>query len=181
MRVSLFYLKPRRVAFIRACGPYALSSQKAWTEMFAWLTRNEVDIGGGFGYGLALDHADPVPPEKRRYDACIELPDAFVPAKNDGLALQKLPGGAFARVRNVGHYEQVGGFISKVRDQWLLSQDTLVVDNRRPLLVIYLDNPATQKGDKSRCDVCIPVRTHHNDAYERPTVIDSLPLSQPQV
>ena len=167
VRIGLFYLKPRQVAFIRAVGPYAASSQQAWNDMFAWMTRNKLDTKTGFGYGLALDHADPVGVENRRYDACIDLPSDFTPNKNDGLALQTLPGGAFARFRHVGPYEGVGSVIGKVRDAWLASQDTLVVDRRRPLLVVYLDNRLLQTRDKQRCDVCIPVRTHHEDVYAR--------------
>jgi AraC family transcriptional regulator len=170
VRIGLVYLKPRQVAFVSSHGPYETASQSAWKELFAWCSRNKLRANARFGYGLAQDHAD-VKASTGRYDACIELPEGFMSAKHDSLPMQTLPGGAFARSRHVG-LDDVSSVIGSVRDSWLASQDTLVVDRRRPLLVVYLYNRQLQSHDILCCDVCIPVRTQHDDVYARTKFID---------
>ena len=167
VRIGLVYLRPRQVGFVRAVGPYSASSAKAWDEMFAWMTRNNLDGRIDRGYGLAVDDPQTVAAAQCRYEACIELPDSFVSRRNDSLALQTLPGGAFARVRHVGPYHNVRTSIAKVCDDWLVNQPCLRADRRRPLLTIFLDDPKRQLAEKLRCDVCVPVRTLHEDVFQR--------------
>ncbi len=135
--------------------------------MTAWLERHNLLAQTHCGYGLALDDPREIAPELCRYDACVEVPAQYETLKTDGLAFQTLPGGAFARARHAGSYASVRSSILKVRDQWLPEQNRLQLDRRRPLLVVYLDTPSTSRTMKLRCDVCIPVRTHYEDALNR--------------
>lgn len=167
MRVSLVYLRPRQVGFVRANGPYKTSSVEAWQALTQWLERHDLSSQIGCGYGLALDHPDSVAPEQCRYEACVDLPGGYENLKTDGISFQTLPGGAFARIRHVGPYQNIRLSIAKVRDNWLPGQPRLLPDRRRPLLVVYLDDPKTCAANKLRSDVCVPVRTHHNDAVSR--------------
>ena len=139
----------------------------AWAAMLAWIDRNRLVKEVTCGYGLALDHPQSTTPEDCRYDACVALPDGFIAPREDALPLQTLPGGAFARVRHVGSYNTVRQSITRVRDEWLAGQPNLLPDLRRPLLTIYLDHPHRQNVEQLRCDVCIPVRTEHEDPFRR--------------
>ena len=168
MRVGLVYLRPRQVGFVRAHGPYRRSSIEAWHTMSEWLERHDLSGQVSCGYGLALDHPDSVDAKQTcRYDACVELSSGYENLKADGLAFQTLPGGAFARIRHVGHYGKLSASLAKVRDEWLPEQPRLLLDRRRPLLAIYLADPKTRDRAKLRCDVCVPVRTHYDDAFKR--------------
>ena len=164
MRVALVYLRPRRVGFVRVNAPAATAGVEAWAEVTAWLERHKLSSQITCGYGLALDTADT---GSCRYDACIELPDGYENLKADSLAFQHLPGGAFGRIRHVGPYNKLGSSIAKVRDKWLPEQPRLLIDRRRPVLVVYLDDPKTRESSKLRCDVCVPVRTYHDEALGR--------------
>jgi AraC family transcriptional regulator len=173
VRVGLVYLRPRQVGFIRANGVYQTSSIQAWGAMTDWLERHNLLGQTHCGYGLALDDPREIAPELCRYDACVEVPTEYEALKTDGLAFQTLPGGAFARMRHIGSYARVRSSILKVRDQWLPEQNRLQLDRRRPLLVVYLDAPGNTRTMKLRCDVCIPVRTHYEDAVKRQKFTDA--------
>ena len=166
MRVALVYLRPRRVGFVRLHGPSKTVGAQAWAEMTIWLKRHNLTEQITCGYGLTLDDLGKVG-EQSRYDACVELPDGYENLKADSLAFQHLPGGAFARIRHVGSYRTIDSVVVTVKEQWLPEQPRLLLDRRRPLLVVYLDEPASRDVSKLRCDVCIPVRTHHDDAITR--------------
>ena len=170
MRVALVYLRPRRVGFVRLHGPSATVGAQAWAEMDQWLERHNLAGQINCGYGLALD--DPKDAENGicRYEACVELPAGYENLKNDSLGYQFLPGGAFARIRHVGSYRTIRESHAKVRDKWLPEQPRLLLDRRRPLLVAYLDDPKSRDTTKLRCDVCVPVRTHHDDVVARAKV-----------
>jgi len=73
MKVELVERQPVRVAFLRYTGPFGEPLGKFWRSTVApWLADNGlVDCPR---YGVLLDDASQTPAEKRRYDACVELP-----------------------------------------------------------------------------------------------------------
>lgn len=160
-------MRPKQVVFVRSIGPYGISSRTAWKGMFAWIARQNIRQQIDCGYGLAHDFPGSTPAEDCRYDACIALPEGFVSPRDDMLPVQTLPGGAFARMRHVGSYQTVRSSVALVRDRWLAKQSNLLADRRRPLLTVYFDNPVEYSNESLRCDVCIPVRTSHEDAFKR--------------
>lgn len=160
-------MRPKQVVFVRSTGPYAVSSVTAWDGMLAWINRHNLTGEITCGYGLALDHPDSTLPQEFRYDACIALPEGFIAPREDALPFETLPGGAFARIRHTGSYETVRSSITLVRDQWLSAQPHLLTDRRRPMMTIYLGHPQLQDVESLRCDVCIPVRTEHEEAFKR--------------
>lgn len=167
MRAGLVYLRPKQVVFVRSTGPYAVSSLAAWSGMLSWIDRHNLTRDAGCGYGLQVDDPNATSPQHCRYDACITLPDGFIAPRDDTLPFQTLPGGAFARIRHVGPYDTARTSIARVRDQWLSGQPHLLADRRRPLLTIYLDHPNRREAGSLRCDVCVPVRTEHEEPYRR--------------
>jgi AraC family transcriptional regulator len=173
VRVGLVYLRPRQVAFVRAYGPYKASADQAWSKMTGWLARHGLSDTSDFGYGLLLDNPTEVSPDSCRYDACVQVPDQLENLKSDGLAFQKLPGGPFARVRYVGPMNGVREQFVAIRDQWLPRQLRLGVDNHRPFMVIYVQDPA--RGDRSRirCDVCVPVRIRADEGVGSNVMADA--------
>lgn len=155
-KAGLVYLRPVPVVFFRAHGPYATSVTAAWSNMFSWLDKNGMRKTAGRGYGLARDNPRVVGHEKCRYDACVEIPADFDPSALDGVMTQRLPGGAYARQRHVGHYEQIRDVIIDMRDNWAPTAG-LTVDSRRPIVTIYLIDPADADPSQLKADVCIPV------------------------
>lgn len=157
MRVGVVYMKPRQVAYVRRTGLYRDSSVQAWDAMMTWATRNGVRQLLTCAYGLTLENSDSGSSEGCRYDACIELPAGFPPGNASALSVQTLPGGAFARVRHLGPYSEANSSVRMLREQWLAQQPNLKLDRRRPVMIIYLDDPMLRAAETLRCDVCVPV------------------------
>lgn len=165
--VSLQYIRPRQVAYVRAHGAYATASRRAWGIMLDWLDSRGLAARVPCGYGLAHDNPNQVVEPLCRYDACVELPPDFVENLADGVAFQTLPGGAFARYRHVGSYSALSRSVEVVRDKWLSLQDHLMLDRRRPFLFEYLNDPRAVEPSQVQTNVCLPVRAPVEETLPR--------------
>lgn len=156
MKSGLVYLRPQRIAYIREAGPYETSIPQAWDKMFRWLSKNSLNSPLGRGYGLAHDDPAKVAAELCRYDACVQLTPLFEERAMRELSVMMLPGGPYLRSRYVGDYAGVCKLIGVARAPADLPDD-LQADARRPLVTIYLDDPAHPPSDGLRADICVPV------------------------
>lgn len=156
MNTNLVYLRPLRVAYVRSVGPYAQSSHEAWDRLFAWLSDNGLHAVPGCGYGLLLDNHLLTNPAECRYDACVEISSMPESRAEGSLQTRKLPGGAYIRDRHVGSYELMREKTLAVRNGWS-HESNLVLDARRPLVQIFLDDPRRGNIAELRSDVCVPV------------------------
>lgn len=161
MTTGFVYLRPVTVAAVRAQGPYSVSAAEAWKEMFAWLHRTGCIREVGTGYGLLLDDPRAMSASACRYDACVALPEEYRHLVPETFSIRRLPGGAYARRRHTGGVVGLAHTISELRNDWMPSQG-LVVDTRRPVIEIYLDNPEHVAVEKQRIDVCMPVTAVEN-------------------
>lgn len=150
------YLRPLNMTYIRAEGPYADAAREAWSKVYQWL--DETDIRGSVGarYGLMLDDPATTEPGKCRYDACIEMIDGYQEWITRDFAYRRLPGGAYTRRRHVGS-ETLQAATTKLRQEW--AGNGLVLDLRRPIIQIFLDDPNKVADEKRRFDVLLPVAT----------------------
>jgi AraC family transcriptional regulator len=149
------------VAAVRAKGPYSKSAAVAWGEMFQWLHASGLIRQIGTGYGLLLDDPRSVPSASCRYEACVELVEEARSLLPETFAVRRLPGGAYARQRHVGGVIGLSHTISDLRNEWAPSQG-VIVDTRRPVIEIYLDNPELVPLERQRVDVCMPVTAVEN-------------------
>lgn len=156
MNSNLVYLRPLRVAYVRSVGPYAQSSEEAWSRLFEWLSRNGLHTFPGCGYGLLLDNQLETDAAQCRYEACIETSSVPENSAEGSLQVRKLPGGAYIRDRHRGRYSAMHDEIAKFRKNWA-DESGLLIDDKRPIVHIFLDDP--RRGDPSewRSDICFPV------------------------
>lgn len=161
MNTGFVYLRPLNVAAVRAKGPYAQSAAKAWGEMFDWLKHSGLIRQIGTGYGLLLDDPRAVAPANCRYEACVELVEEARRGLPESFSVRRLPGGAYARQRHTGGIVGLSHTISTMRNEWVPGQG-VVIDSRRPVIEIYLDNPDVVAIEKQRIDVCMPVTAVEN-------------------
>ncbi len=166
LKSNLLYLRPRRVGFIRATGPYSTACATAWDQMLEWLDKSGLRQEVAQGFGLSHDNPDIVPPEDRRYDACIELPPGINESDLQGLLFDYLPGGAYARHRHRGDYKLNGKLIKLMRDEWAATSG-LEIDHTRPFVEIHLDDPQTCETENLRADLCLPVAAAIHDVRSR--------------
>ena len=156
MASGLVYLRPARMVFVRATGPYESSIPQAWEKMFAWLDKTGIDNPGGRGYGLARDNPATVGPENCRYDACVEVRPQFEERAARELGLMTLPGGSYLRQRKAGDYAMMRQAVPDIYANFA-APSGLRFDDKRPLVVIYLDDPRRFEPLDLRADVCVPV------------------------
>jgi AraC family transcriptional regulator len=156
MNTNLVYLRPLKLAYVRATGPYAASSAKAWAELFAWLENNGLHSFPGCGYGLMLDDHLTTDPQACRYEACVEMKGALEHRAEGHLQIRKLPAGAYFRQRHIGSYDDLREKALTVRSGWA-EENNLELDARRPVVQIYLDDPRSNDHSQLRGDLCVPI------------------------
>ena len=145
------------MAYYRSKGPYAQSSLAAWSRMFEWLRASGMIRATGSGYGLLLDDPRSVDASECRYDACVELISGYAEKLPGDIGMRRLPGGAYVRCRHTTGADGLGRAISQLRDEWMPTRG-LIIDPRRPVIEVYLDDPAEVAWDKRRIDLCVPVK-----------------------
>lgn len=153
---GLVYLRPTRLVYVRACGRYRNTIPASWDKMLNWLDRNGLRSPVGHGYGLARDNPNIVAPEACRYDACVELDPLFEERAARELAIQTLPGGSHIRLRKKGDYADMTRTVISLHSTFE-APNGLRMDDRRPIVSIYLDDPRRIDVNDLRADLCVPV------------------------
>ncbi len=157
MKSGLLYLRPSRLTFVRLTGPYETTIPAAWDKMFAWLDKVGCNSSFGRGYGLARDNPNTVGADKCRYDACIELEPIFEERAIRELGAQTLPGGSYVRERRIGDYQDLCVQVAKLHAAFE-APTGLMIDDKRPVVTIYLDDPRRMPPAELRSDFCVPVK-----------------------
>jgi len=154
MQVKIVELPAVKVAYMRHIGPYGPKIGEFWRTAFApWLNAN--GLLGEPCYGIGLDDPSVTPPEKCRYDACVEVPREFTAGGRVNTA--ELPGGLYAVTTFQGQPETIAAtWVAMFRD-WLPKSGYQC--DARPCFEYYGRNWSknAETGEFS-CDVCVPVR-----------------------
>ena len=156
MSSGLVYLRPTRLVYLRLTGPYETTVPEAWSKLYAWYAKCGTGAPAGRAYGLARDNPHRVGADNCRYDACIETSPLIDERALRELGLITLPGGPYARSRHVASYDLLRTSLADLRDVYSAPRD-LKVDDRRPIVTIYLDDPRRMDDPLVRADVCVPI------------------------
>ena len=154
MEVQILDLPAARVAYQRLIGPYGPAIGTFWRGTVApWMQSHGLSAATCYGIG----HDDPsiTPPDKCRYDACVEVPADFQPGAQADI--MPLPGGRYAVARFKAPPSQIADAWMWLTREWLPSSGLQCDD--RPCFERFDAttgmNPAT---GEFTCDICIPVR-----------------------
>jgi AraC family transcriptional regulator len=153
MRIDIADRPPVRVAYLRYTGPFGEPLGRFWRSKVApWLADNGLlDCPR---YGVSLDDPSSTPPEKCRYDACVELPP--------GLSFQDSPettlaGGQYA----VTHFKGTGADIGAAWGEFLrefLADPTHRIDHARQPFEHYPRGALFDaRTGVFACELCLPV------------------------
>jgi AraC family transcriptional regulator len=151
MNVTLIDLPPTRIAYLRHIGPYGESVGRFWG------TFHQARVGQGFSgnmYGIGLDDPAIAPPDKCRYDACVEVaPETKV---NAPFSVTTLPGGRYAALEYQGDSRQIGSAWAMMFGQWLPTSGMQC--DARPAFEWYRAHDGfDEKNGSFSCALCIPV------------------------
>jgi len=164
-------MRPTPVLYFGAIGPYEESIGRAWDRMLSWLEAHNLRSAAPRGYGIIHDHCGAIAPPLRRYDACVELLPGFSPDPTSGIVRKVTPSGAYAQVNLKGCHRQIADRFRRLREQWS-ADDTLVIDETRPYLEIFLNDPAATPREELLTQLCVPVRTTLRIGKLRPAIDD---------
>lgn len=158
VRIRFVYLRPVPVLQFRAVGPYDQSVKSAWQALFAWLDVRDLRKHTQRAFGIIHDRASATAPEALRYDACLELVPGLCADPEFGIVRGITPGGAYARGDLSGSHSQISDAFRFMCSQWA-EAEKLRVDTTRPLMEIYLNDPAATPTEGLLTQLCVPIRT----------------------
>ncbi len=154
MEIQIRDLPETRVAYMRHVGAYGSPEiATLWQRFAGWCQEEGLTPPQRRMYGVSHDGPD-APPDRCRYDACIEVGAGFTP--KDGVGVETLAGGSFACTRFHGTPDEVHG-------AWESFGRQLAAEGYRspgpPTIEIYeadfAVDPATGAFD---CLLCAPIQ-----------------------
>jgi AraC family transcriptional regulator len=143
-------LSPVTVAFSRHLGPYETVSPDSFARLTAWAERR--NGGTPLLMGIARDAPGITPPDRIRFDCCIQVAARFE-AEGD-IGCQRTPGGDFAITDYVGSWD-LGPAYAAILDrlQQMRSIDIIGL----PAVEIYRTTPVGARDGLARVAIAIPV------------------------
>ena len=153
-KVRVQQLNPTPLAFIRNLGPYVDVDVTLFDQLLAWAREKGLYTGNNLLMGIGHDAPDVTPPDKLRFDACLEVPEPF--AAEGKIGYQPMPNGLFAIVSYIGPYgstmEQAYPEIFQKLAQ--LERYNIV---GLPIIEILRTTQINPEYELNHTDICIPV------------------------
>jgi AraC family transcriptional regulator len=153
-KVRVQQLQPIPLAFIRNLGPYVDVDVTLFDQLVAWARQKQLYKGDNLLIGIGHDAPSVTPPDKLRFDACLEVPEPF-PAEGK-IGCQTMPAGHFAIISYIGPYgatlEQA--YLEIFRQVAQVERYDLI---GLPIIEIYRSTHINPDYDLNHTDICIPV------------------------
>lgn len=157
MDVEVKSLPAARVSYMRYVGPYGGAGiPRMWQRFAAWCAQQGLmKERRPTMYGIALDNPEVTPPQKCRYDACVEVDAAFKPQGEIGV--QTVAAGRYACTRFAGTGPDIHQAWGRFIGEWLPDSGYQIDD--RPCVEVYgADFVMDEKTGAFTCELCMPVR-----------------------
>jgi AraC family transcriptional regulator len=119
-QVRLEHVRQIIVAFVRHVGPYDKLLDKGspiavlWEELFAWGNTNGLINADSLLIGIPQDDPSVTPPEKQRFDVCVQIPEFRNPTGHIGC--QTIAAGTFGVGRHYGSFDNLAETYMHVYD-----------------------------------------------------------------
>lgn len=155
-QVRLEHVRPIIIAFVRHIGPYDKLLEKdspmslLWHELFEWGNANKLINADSLLIGIPQDDPSITPPEKQRFDVCVQIPEFRNPSGHIGC--QIIPAGVFGVGRHYGSFDNLA-------ETYMHIYDSLVTTGQNKLRVqtpFEVYGYSSVKGD---------IRIHFTDVY----------------
>lgn len=144
--VEVRSLEATRAAFARHVGPYG-GVGEAWGRLYAFAGRHRLSPEQAFA--LTYDDPEVSPPERFRYDACLEVGPEIL--GEDSIGIQLIPAGRFAVAIHRGPYEALGETYGYLLAIWAPRAGCAV--SYGPSIERYLDDPHRTSAAELRTEV----------------------------
>jgi AraC family transcriptional regulator len=154
--VRLEHVRPIIVAFVRHVGPYDKLLDKdspmslLWHELFEWGNANKLINADSLLIGIPQDDPSITPPEKQRFDVCVQIPEFRNPSGHIGC--QTISAGLFGVSSHYGSFDNLAEAYMHVYDSLI----TTGKYNLRTQTPFEVYGHSKVKGD---------IRIHFTDVY----------------
>ncbi len=153
MKAEIVKMEDMDVVFIRHVGPYNMCGA-AWEKLCRWAAPKGLLQPGAKILGLSYDDPQVTPPEKLRYDACIEVKQ---PVEVEAPVGRKhCRGGRYAMSTHFGSYDTLAETYAQLCGQWV-PQNGYEMDDRG-CVEIYQNSPEDTEPQDLITDIYIPVK-----------------------
>ena len=155
-QVRLEHVRPIIVAFVRHVGPYdklldtGSPMSLLWQELFDWGNANQLINADSLLIGIPQDDPSITPPEKQRFDVCVQIPAFRNPSGHIGC--QTIAAGTFGVGRHYGSFDSLA-------DTYIHIYDALITAGKfrlRTQASFEVYSYSAVKGD---------IRIHFTDVY----------------
>jgi AraC family transcriptional regulator len=152
VNIDIVERAPARVAYLRYTGPFGEPLGRFWrTNVSPWLALH--DLTDCPRYGVSIDDPTHTPPDRCRYDACVELPPGLT---LPDLEQTSIAGGRYVVTIFRGTAAQVGAAWTAFINHAIASGHER--DAARPLLERYPRGAYhDQRTGAFSCELCMPV------------------------
>jgi AraC family transcriptional regulator len=155
--VEIQLVPETRVAYMRYVGPYGSPRiTDLWRHFEFWCQDQGLTVPRRRMFGVAHDNPNITPPNRTRYDVCIQVDADFQPEGEIGV--QTLRGGRYGCVPFTGN-------AAEVRAAWIRFLTRTLPDaglqpDLAPAIEIYAPNFAVDlKTGAFSCWLCMPLRS----------------------
>lgn len=152
MKVEIKDVDSLDVIYVTHVGPYDQCG-KAWDMLCQWAAPKGLLQPGAQFLGLSYDDPQVTPPEKLRYEACLEIQEPII--CTDPIKTKKIPPGQYAMTTHFGPYDGLAKTYAQLCGQWV-PQNGYEIDNR-PCLEIYQNSPEDTEPEDLITDIYIPL------------------------
>jgi AraC family transcriptional regulator len=124
-QVRLEHVRPIILAFVRHVGPYNKlldpdSPMSAlWDELFEWGNANKLINADSLLIGIPQDDPSITPPEKQRFDVCVQIPVFRNPSGHIGC--QTISAGMFGVNRHYGSFDNLAEAYRHIYDSLVIT------------------------------------------------------------
>ena len=153
VEAQVTYLDPIRVCFSRNVGPYA-EVAATWQVLMQWAWPRGLVRPGTRVLGIVHDDPEITPPEKIRYDACIEIHEEIQPEGNVGV--QNIPGGRYAVATHRGPYDLLGTTYAGLCGEWLAKSGHEPASS--PAFEVYNNASDETSPEELLTDIYLPIQ-----------------------
>jgi len=163
MEIEVRKLPDMHVAYIRHIQGYRKGVPdsrigQAFERVCRWASARDLTGPDTLVLGIYYDNPDITPVDRRRYDACVTIPQGIVAAQGV-IGIQDIPGGKYAMCRieiSVSEVHRIGEMVDYMYGVWLPGSGYQADD--KPPLEIYRETTGKPAGAWICMDYCIPVK-----------------------
>ncbi len=155
--VEIRILPEIRVAYMRYVGPYGSPRiTELWQRLASWCRQRGLSSPRRRMFGIAQDNPNITPPNRTRYDACIQVEEDFQP--DDEIAVQSIAGGRHGCVPFTGTAAEIRA--AWIRFLTLTLPDAGLQPDLAPAIEVYApDFVVDPRTGAFSCLLCMPLRS----------------------